>query len=154
MATVSVSVIARLRRGEFLPLSFRPLPDTLLHLLLEDNPDCDTMGGADLERCNEEGAMDAEALKRWRGLHFRVACGETLSTDEEQFYRAGLSELEQGDPIGTSSAARLQQLRQAVATLEAERAELIERGRQLDLRIGTLEEALRERSRELLGKGD
>ena len=98
--------------------------------------------------------MDAEALKRWRGLHLRVACGETLSSEEEQSYRAGLRELEQGDPIGTASAARLQQLRQTVATLESERAELIERGRQLDLRIGTLEKALRERSKELLGQGD
>lgn len=92
--------------------------------------------------------MDAETLKRWRGLHLRVACGETLLSDEEQFYRAGLRELEQGGPIGTASAARLQQLRQAVTALEAERAELMERGRQLDARIVTLEAALRERSRE------
>ncbi len=83
--------------------------------------------------------MDAEALKRWRGLHLRIACGETLSSAEEQSYRAGLRELKQGDPMGTASAARLQQLRQDVATLESERAELFERGRQLDLRIGTLE---------------
>jgi hypothetical protein len=98
--------------------------------------------------------MDVEALKRWRGLHLRVACGETLSSEEEQSYRVGLRELEQEDPIGIASAARLQQLRQAVAALESDRAKLIERGRQLDLRIDTLEKALRERSKELLGKGD
>ena len=98
--------------------------------------------------------MDADALKRWRGLHLRVACGETLSSEEEQSYRAGLRELEQGDPMGAASAARLQQLRQAIVALESDRAELIERGRQLDLRIGTLEAALRERAKELLGKGD
>jgi hypothetical protein len=77
--------------------------------------------------------MDAETLNRWRGLHFRVACGETLTPDEEQFYRAALRELEQGDPIGAASVARLQELRKAVAALE---------------------EALRERSRELLSRGD
>ena len=98
--------------------------------------------------------MDAETLKRWRSLHLRVACGDTLSTDDEQFYRSGLREREQGDPIGAASVARLRELRQSVAVLEAERVDLSERGRQVDARIAALEESLRERCRELLGKGD
>ncbi len=98
--------------------------------------------------------MDQETRKRWRGLHLRVACGETLSGDEEAFYQAGLKELEQGEPIGAASMVRLKELRQTIAALEAERAELLARGRQVDSRIAVLEAALKQRAKELLGTGD
>lgn len=98
--------------------------------------------------------MDSTSVKRWRELHLRVASGDRLSTEEEREYRAGLRELEQGDPIGGATLAKLQQLRQNAAALEAERAELLEKTRQLDARIATLEAALRQRTGEIVGKED
>jgi hypothetical protein len=49
--------------------------------------------------------------------------------------------------MSAATAARLQELRQAIASLEAERAELIERVRQVDARIDALEKTIRRRDR-------
>ena len=86
--------------------------------------------------------MDSTTYERWWPLHLRVARGESLGAEEQAFYEAGRTELEQEEQL-VDSTGELRQAQAQVAALEAERAALASRSQQLDAEIVMLEATLR-----------
>ncbi len=83
-------------------------------------------------------AMDETTYREWWPLHVRVACGESLSEEEQRVYERGLKALHD-EEVGSRDADKLRQARMAVRELEQEHAELDARRRQLDDEILALE---------------
>ena len=76
--------------------------------------------------------MDQSDLQRWQRLHLRVVCGETLLSEDQAFYQAGIRELEQSERIGAVSIDRIREMRQKIRKLDAERLRLEDEVRRLE----------------------
>ena len=76
--------------------------------------------------------MDQTALQHWQRLHLRVVCGETLSSEEQALYQAGLQELEQSERIGTFTVDRIREMLQKIRKLDTERLRLEDEVRRLE----------------------
>ncbi len=96
--------------------------------------------------------MDAATYQRWWPLHIRAAKGQPLAAEEQSFYEEGLRELEVGERIGGTDLTELRELRARVGAMQAERAELLGRIRNLEQEITVHEAAVDERIRALLGE--
>jgi molecular chaperone GrpE (heat shock protein) len=96
--------------------------------------------------------VDQKTYERWWPLHLRVARGESLNADEQSSYDAGCCQLEQEEQLLETTEAR--ESREHLAALEAERADLERRRRQLDAEIANLESRLSDQTRQYLGVGD
>lgn len=96
--------------------------------------------------------MDEATYRVWWPLHLRVARGERLNAKEEAAYTAGLSQLHDGEAL-PQEAEHLRQTQEAVRLMDAKRAELEERRKQLDAQIEALERMLSRPARSLLGVG-
>ena len=94
--------------------------------------------------------MDEATYHIWWALHLRAARGEGLNLEEQVAYEAGLRQMHQ-EEIYDQDVATLRQARAAVAALETEQAQWRTRREQLEAEIVTLEAALNERTRQLLG---
>ncbi len=82
--------------------------------------------------------MDEATYQQWWGLHRRVAQGETLKPQEQEFYQAGVEWLDDEARF----ADQVDALREAQAVLRANRAEferLKARRAQLEAEIAILE---------------
>ena len=97
--------------------------------------------------------MDQDTYQRWWALHLRVARGEELGAEDQALYTAGRLQLEREEKLGQTAAAA-GQARAAVASLAEQHAALVARRRQLDQEIATLEAALGQQTRQLLGVED
>jgi len=96
--------------------------------------------------------MDSTALQQWQRLHLRVVCGETLSREEQDLYRAGLRELEQSEDLGTNTIARIKEMRQKIRVFDTQLAALTAERECLDEEIRRLEAALDEHTRQQLAE--
>jgi hypothetical protein len=97
--------------------------------------------------------MDEATHKKWWPLHYRVAKGETLSTEERAEYEAGLQQLyaEEEAQLAPRRIERMREERKRREELEAERARLQAQYDALRAQIATLEARLSEPTRKLLG---
>jgi hypothetical protein len=86
----------------------------------------------------------------WWELHLRQARGEALTTAEQQFYEAEMARLDQQEtPLGDAGALR--GLRASIGALAQENVELRQRLDQLAAEVRAIEQALSQRTRQLLG---
>jgi hypothetical protein len=93
--------------------------------------------------------MDQLIYDRWWPLHLRATRGEPLSDEERQFYLSWLERLQ----LSESSYAELGEVeaaRQKVGQLEQQQASLRARRDELAFEISAVEEALSQRTRQLL----
>ncbi len=84
--------------------------------------------------------MDQQAYNRWWALHVRVALGETLAAADHGFYEAGMKERDADDELHGAGQA-VGKARAALATLDAENAQLRAQSEKLNAEIVNLEEA-------------
>ena len=94
--------------------------------------------------------MDESAYQRWQQLHLRFARGESLTAEERAVYESALREFHQDEQLANDIDS-VRQAREAVLALNAEHATLQTQREQLQAEIVTLEAALSERTRQLLG---
>jgi cell division protein FtsB len=94
--------------------------------------------------------MDETTYYSWWALHLRVARGESLNSQEQATYDVGLRQMHQEERYN-QDITTLRQARATVAALEAEQARWCAPREQLEAEIVTLEAALSERTRQLLG---
>jgi SMC interacting uncharacterized protein involved in chromosome segregation len=87
----------------------------------------------------------------WSVLHLRAARGETLSSEENAAYQAGLQRLHESESFSGEDLALMRQARAEIAALEAEQQELRAQHDALRAQIARLEAALDERARQALG---
>lgn len=85
----------------------------------------------------------------WWELHLRKARGETLSAREQKQYESELASHDQQASI--QDLEHLKQLRAHVASSEKENAQLRKRIAELENEIQTIEMALQQKTRALLG---
>jgi predicted nuclease with TOPRIM domain len=78
-------------------------------------------------------------------LHYRAACGETLTAEEQGRYDAAVSELNASERF-TGLEAELRELRKELQELRARESRLVEERERLDAEIAALEARYRERS--------
>jgi hypothetical protein len=94
--------------------------------------------------------QDATTPPLWWELHLRQARGQPLSAAEQQFYDAEMARLDQEEtPLGDTSSLRA--LRANIGALAQENAELRQRLDQLAAEVRAIEQALSQRTRQLLG---
>lgn len=97
--------------------------------------------------------MDPHTYQRWWVLHLRAARSENLTAEERALYEAGLKQLQQ-EEVREGHRAGIRNLRDTVAALQSEHAQLDARRQKLDAEIMALEATLDERTRQLLGVED
>jgi molecular chaperone GrpE (heat shock protein) len=78
--------------------------------------------------------MDDTIYKRWWALHYRVACGEHLSPEDQLFYERGESDLDKEEALLTSKG-RLGQERLRTAELKNEYERLKDQAKRLEAEI-------------------
>ena len=65
--------------------------------------------------------MDSQRFNKWWDLHLRVARGEALSTEEQEQYQAGITELDAEEKTQVDLSA-LDRMRDRIAELDQENA--------------------------------
>src|SRR5947208_2990979 len=85
--------------------------------------------------------MDQATYSRWWKLHLQTARGETLSAQDEAFYKAGRKALEDQELL-KDGLAEIQAAHARVTSLAAEHNNLEAKRKSLDAEIAVLEAAL------------
>jgi len=67
--------------------------------------------------------VDDTTYKRWWPLHLRIACGESLNSQEQADYESGLKQLHESENLDGDLDA-LRQVRATIRRLDEERLEL------------------------------
>ena len=94
--------------------------------------------------------MNDSQYRRWWELHLRTCRNEPLSDAERSAYESGLQELHNEEEVGDDLSS-LQEVREAVATLDAKCDELLERRGELKAEVARLEAGLSDEERRRLG---
>lgn len=86
--------------------------------------------------------MTQVEYQQWWQYHSRIARGETLSTEEEAIYRAGIDTLdrEEADQLQLASLQNLRQLRTQIQRLAQSLEQFTTRHEQLNRKIADLEQ--------------
>ena len=82
--------------------------------------------------------MDEVTYKRWWALHYRLACGETLSTDEQRFYELGEEELDREESL-TGSKRRLSEEKARSVELRSKYLRLKDMAEKLEAKLSAKE---------------
>lgn len=96
--------------------------------------------------------MDETTYQAWWPLHLRAASGEALSAEEQAQYDEGKRRLREAESW-ESGLVQLRQTRAEIAALEAQRERLQAEREQWRERVRTLETALNENEKRLIGAG-
>lgn len=86
--------------------------------------------------------MTQAEYQQWWQYHICVACGETLTTEEEATYRTGIDALDQkeAEQLQLASLKNLRQLRTQIQQLTQNLAQFTARHEQLNRKIADLEQ--------------
>ena len=91
-------------------------------------------------------------IEEWQALHIRHCRGEALTPAELAMYSAGKKELEDEEIIAPD-LAEIRRQREALSTLSSQTESLRRKRELLDREIASLEAALSDRTKRLLGVG-
>jgi hypothetical protein len=97
--------------------------------------------------------MNDSQYQHWWELHLRTCRNEPLSDAERSAYESGLREMHDEEELA-GDLSSLQEVREAVATLDAKCNELLERRGELKADVARLEARLSDEERRRLGIQD
>ncbi len=89
----------------------------------------------------------------WAELHLRAVKGQTLTLQERELYRQGLTERHEAEALSFDRAG-LQRLRTNIRQLEAQRLVLEAKREQLQTQLSQIEASFNPTEKELWGLGD
>jgi AAA15 family ATPase/GTPase len=87
--------------------------------------------------------MNEQTYNQWWKLHLRASRGETLNSQEQKQYNAGLETLDTEERVQfqTTGLNAIRQLRASIEKLQDFHTELMQKSNRLDEQIVTLEKA-------------